>query len=301
MKRLISAIIATSIMCVPVFSSQNQQSSVQIKQQANQTAKEIIQHAGEKSTEKVREKELEKIVKDAVDVVTKSNHLLFLLNHGKIKEAKEEIKKLKEKIDILEKKYGISKLPVDSIVTEITGVTDINQAKKLAEKVKKAVANNDFVTARSLLELLRDEIVIETAYLPVKLYKDAIYLTEKLIKEGKIKSAVNQLKVALGLIEIETTIIPKSIAVASLMVEEASKVYKKEPEKALKLLAEAKRQIKLAKVLGYISNDKSVEPLIKQIESLEKAVREKSGSSQSKFKELFKSIREMKKETTKTK
>ncbi len=296
MKKLLSAVIAASILCIPAVSSQSEEKTTQTKQ----TAQEIIQHAGEKSTEKVRKTEIDKIIKEAVDAVARGNKVLYLLNHGKTEEAKQEIKLLKEKISSIEKKYKLEKLPIDAVVSEITGITDIKEAEKLVKQAKEAVKNNDLITARTILNTLRDEIVIETVYLPIKLYKEAVELTEKLLQEGKIKSAANQLQVALGLIEIETTIIPRSIAVASLLVEEASKIYRKEPDKALKLLNEAKKQIKLARVLGYIKTEDDINPLIKQIETLEQSVREKSGKSEQRFKKLFKSIEEMRERSTTT-
>ncbi len=305
MKKLVSALVASALLSVPVLAKQ-ETASVKAKQQTQQiqqkeeTAEEVIKHAGKSSAQQIREAELEKIIKEAVDVVARGNKVLFLLNHGKTEEAKKELETLKAKINQLEKNYKLERLPVDAVVTEITGITDIEKAKKLVEQAKEAVNKNDLVTARIILNTLRDEIVIDTAYLPVKLYKESIELADRFLQEGKVKSAINQLQVALGLIEIDTTIIPRSIAIASFLIDQASKSYQKDPEKALKLLEEAKREIKLAKVLGYVKTDKEIKPLIDQIEKLEKAIKEKSSSSKEKFKKLFKSIEEMKQKSTKT-
>ncbi|WP_029522345.1 YfdX family protein [Persephonella sp. KM09-Lau-8] len=299
MRKLLGAVLSAAIIVSPVFAKEeNKKTNIQQKQE---TASSLIESSGKRSTQKVREQELQKIIKEAASIYAEGNRILFLLTHNKIEEAKKALKALKERVDKLEKQYQgkMVRLPIDVIVNEVVGITDIEQAKKLAEEVKKAVKNNDFIKARILLNALRSEIVIETVYLPIGLYKQAIDLAYKFLEEGKVKNAISQLQVAMNTIEIDTTIIPEPIAIASLLVEDASKRFKDNPEQALKLLEEAKRQIKLAKVLGYIRNDKDIEPLIKQIEKLEKEVKAKTGTKE-KFKSLFESIEKFKESSTQT-
>ena len=299
MRKLLGAVLSAAIIVSPVFAKEeNKKTNIQQKQE---TASSLIESSGKRSTQKVREQELQKIIKEAASIYAEGNRVLFLLTHDKIEEAKKALKALKERVDKLEKQYQgkMVRLPIDVVVNEVVGITDIEQAKKLAEEVKKAVKNNDFVKARILLNALRSEIVIETVYLPIGLYKQAIDLAYKFLEEGKVKNAISQLQVAMNTIEIDTTIIPEPIAIASLLVEDASKRFKDNPEQALKLLEEAKRQIKLAKVLGYVRNDKDIEPLIKQIEKLEKEVKAKTGTKE-KFKSLFENIEKLKKGSTQT-
>ncbi len=307
MKKVISSLLAAAVLSMPVIGKENQ-SKEQIQEKTaqilekKQTAESLIKSSGKRSTAKVREEELKKIIQEAVEAYQEGSKILFLLTHNKVEKAKKEIKVLKEKLSKIEKQYAgkVEKLPIDAVITEISGITDLKKAEKLAKQVKEAVKNNDFITARFILNSLRDEIVIETAYLPWKLYKEAIELADKFLQEGKIKNAIDQLNVALSTVEVETTIIPKPIAIASLLVDDASKVYEKEPEKSLKLLEEAKRELKLAKILGYVRTEEEVKPLIAQIDKLEKSVKEKSASSEEKFKNLFESIEKAKKEATQT-
>ena len=304
MKRVVTALAAAAIFISPVFAKENTDVKKQPQKanviQQEQTAKQLIESSGKRSTEKVKLEELKKIIQEAVEVYQKGNEVLFLLAHNKIDEAKKALKELKEKIANIEKNYKLQRLPIDAVITEISGVTDIKKAEKLAQEVREAVKENDFVKARFLLNALRDEIVVETAYLPIKLYKEAVELAEKFLNEGKVKNAISQMQVALSTVEIETTIIPKPIAIASLLVDDASKVYQKDPKKAITLLEEAKREIKLAKVLGYIKTEEEVKPLIEQIEKLEKAIKEKSATSEEKFKQLKKSLKETKEKATQT-
>ncbi|WP_457643426.1 YfdX family protein [Persephonella sp.] len=296
MGKIISIFMAVFLMTGLVFAKEEK------LQKKEETAQSLIESSGQRSAEKVKTEELSKIIKEAVDIYGKAGKVLFLLSHNRIDEAKKVLQELKKDIEKLEKSEAgkLEKLPIDTVITEISGITDLKEAEKLAEEAKKAVNQNDFIRARFILNSLRDEIVIETVYLPIKLFKEAVELADKLLKQGKVEDAVAQLQVAMGLVEVETTVIPKPLAIASLLVDDASKVYTQKPQMALKLLEEAKRQIKLAKVLGYVRTEKEIQPLIAQIEKLEKAVAEKTGKQEN-FKKLFRSIEEMKEKATQTK
>ena len=299
MKRLLSVMLFVVILASPICAKRvNKQLKVRKKRE---TAKSLIKSSGKRSTEKIKEQEIQKIIKEAADIYAEGNRILLLLAHNKVDEAKKALKALRERVDKLEKQYHgkMERLPIDVIVNEVVGTTDLNQAKKLAQQVKEAIKNNDFVRARNLLQALRDEIVIETVYLPIELYKQAIDLTYKFLEEGKVDDALSQLKLALNTVEVDTTIIPEPIAIASLLVEDASKRFKDKPHQALNLLEEAKRQIKLAKVLGYVRSDRDIQPLIEQIEKLEKEVKEKTGTKE-KFKSLFEKIEKFKKSSSTT-
>jgi hypothetical protein len=291
-------ILSASALINPVFA----EGKNTIEKKGLTQAQQLIQSSGSRATREIKAHELQKIIKEAVDVVAGTNKVLYLLAHNQTEKAKKELKALKEKLNNLDKKYKgkLTRLPVDVVITEIRGVEDIKLASQLAKQAKKAVNNNDFVTGRFILNTLRDEIEIDTAYLPIALYKEAIDLAYKFLEEGKVKSAMNQLQIALGTIEIETTIIPRPLAIASLLVEDASKIYKKDPKTALALLDEAKRQIKLSKVLGYVRSDKEIEPLIKQIDELKTAIVKNLKGSKEKFGKLIKNIKETKEKETKT-
>jgi len=265
-------------------------------------AEKLIQSSGGRATQNIREQELQKIVQEAVEIVRRTNKVLFLLAHNRVEEAKKELKILKQKMDALDKKYKgkLDRLPIEVVITEIKGVEDLNLASKLAKEAREAIKENDFVKARFLLGALRNEIEINTAYLPIKLYKEAIDLAYKFLEKGDVKSAMAQLQVAIGTIEVETTIIPRPLAIALLLVEDASKIYQKDPKTALALLEEAKKQIKLAKILGYVKSDAEVKPLLKQIDELKTAIVKKLKSSNEKFGKLIESIKKTTEKETKT-
>ena len=264
-----------------------------IAQKGLSKSNQLIGSAGERSTSQIREHEIQKLLKEAIDVVVETNKTIFYLQQKNIKEAKKHLQIVKNKLAYLEKNYKIKKFPVDVVVSEIKGDFDLKTAKKLADEAKKAVEDNDFVKGRFILNALRDEIVIQTAYLPIDLYKQAINLADKFLNENKIDSAISQLQIALGTLEIETVIIPRPLAIASLLVEDASKLYKKDEKTALQLLEEARRQIKLAQVLGYVKTEREIKPLLDEIDKLEEAIRNKQKNSKDIFRRLIEKIKEM--------
>ena len=273
------------------------------KNEHKSKAQQLIESSGKRSLEKQKAKEQEKVIQEAIDAFISGQKILTLLYHGKIEEAKLQLEKLKKKMEEVQKKYKgkLERLPIATLIYEIDGVSDIKTAKQLAEEAKKAIQENDFVKARAILEALRNEIIIETQYLPIDIYKNAVDLSLKFLNKGNKEKAIESLNLAVNSIEVETTIIPRPIAEASILVDDASKIYEKDMDTALKLLEQAKEDIKLAKVLGYIKSEDEVKPLVAQIEALEKAVKAKKVSTKGLFKELKKSIKQTQEKATQTK
>jgi len=269
---------------------------------AEKTAKQIIEESGKKSVERAKQS-VEQVIQKAVEVVAKTQQVIFMLAHGKEKEALKLLEEVKKEMAELDKQYKgkLTRLPVNVAIMDVEGVNDIQTAEKLSKQVKESVKKNDYVTARFLLDALKNEIDIQTAYLPIALYKQATDLAYNLLKKGQKEQAIQALQVALSTIEVETTIIPKPLAEAQILIEEAKKIYKTDKNKALALLEQAKYDVKLAKVLGYIPEGANIKPLIDEIEKLEKAIKEESSSAGKKFEHLFKSIEKAKQQATQTK
>ena len=84
----------------------------------------------------------------------------------------------------LEREYGLKSLPIDVEIEDISTVLDLKTAQEYNKRVKQLTAENDFVDARFILNLLRDEVDINTTYLPLDVYKKAIALATRLLEEG---------------------------------------------------------------------------------------------------------------------
>lgn len=284
---LVSAIIATSALASST---------------PDKATKELMQSAGERSTKSIQEQEIAKVIQEALKAYQDTQQVVFLLAHGKTREAKQKIEEIKNKLQKLQKQYKdkLDRLPISVVIAQIEGVDDIELAKKLLQQAKKACEKNDIPAARDLLEALRNEIQIQTSYLPLEVYTKAIELAEQLLGKKDIENALNALNVAIGSIEIEEVIIPKPLAEAIMLIEDAKKRFENNPISAKQLLEEAKRKIRLAQALGYIKTEKEIKPLIEEIDKLEEKV-EKETAKKVLFESLEKKVKEMQRKSTTTK
>ncbi len=285
---LSAALFAVGSLAVPGWASQGESRSAQA----------TIEKAQSEAIKNLKTSELAKVVKEAARVLRETQNALILLGQGKDKEALSVLKKVQTELSDLIDKYGIVRLPVDVTFVEFNGVSDLETAKKLAKQVRELVEKNNFVDARFILGLLRNEIDITTTYMPLAIYKQAIDLAVRLLEQGKKDSALLALQSALGTLEVETVIIPKPMLEAQLLIEKAEAIYQVKPEEAIKLLERAKYDIELTKALGYVSSEKDIEPLVEKIERLMKAVKEHAATAGEQFKEVKQGVENLKKETT---
>lgn len=272
------------------------------EEKVDNSTQKLIESAGKRSTQAVQAKEIEKVIQEALKAYQESQEVILLLAQRKVKEAKKKMADIKKKLSHLQSQYKgkMDLLPISVVIAEIKGVDDIKLAKEILKQAKEACEKNDIPTARDLLETLRNEIQIQTHYLPLDVYTKAVDLAYQLLEKGDVKNALNALNVALGSIEIEEVIIPKPIAEALLLIDDAKKRFKNNPESAKKLLEEAKRKIKLAQALGYVRTEDEIKPIIKEIEKLEEKI-EKETAKKVLFESLEKKVKEMQTKSTQTK
>lgn len=248
---------------------------------------------------KLKKSELSKVVQDASRVFQETNKALLFLQRGQKEEASVILNRMASELDKLVNEYGLIKVPIDVRFVEFSGITDLDLAWKYNKQVKKLVAGNDFVDARPLLALLRNEIDVITTYMPLGLYRDAIKLAIKLLNEGKIDSAVLAVQSALGTLEVETVIVPKPIIEAQILLERAEKLYKVNPEGAKRLVERVKYNLKLTVALGYVSSEEELKPLIEKLNEVETAISSNAVNTKQKFEEAKQKLQEVRKESTK--
>ncbi len=272
------------------------------KEKVDNSTQKLIESAGKRSTQAVQAKEIEKVIQEALKAYQESQEVILLLAQGKVKEAKKKMEDIKKKLSHLQSQYKgkMDLLPISVVIAEIEGVDDIKLAKNILKQAKEACEKNDIPTARDLLEALRNEIQIQTHYLPLDVYTKAVDLAYQLLEKGDVKNALNALNVAISSIEIEEVIIPKPIAEALLLIDDAKRRFKNNPESAKKLLEEAKRKIKLAQALGYVRTEDEIKPIIKEIGKLEEKI-EKETAKKVLFESLEKKVKEMQTKSTQTK
>jgi len=283
-----TALLAVGLVASPLYAAQT----------SSQSPNQVLQNAQSEAIKQLKTQQLTKVIKEAAAVLQETQNALILLQQGKDAEALSILKKVQKELAALVDKYGLVKLPADVNFVEFNGISDLNLAEKLNKQVKELVAKNDFVDARIILAVLRNEIDITTTYLPLKLYKEAIDLAVHLLEYGNKDAALLAIQSALGTLVVETVIVPKPILEAQYLIEKAESIYQVNPKAALAYLKKAEYDIKLTKALGYISSEKDIEPLVEKLENLMKAIKEHAATTQEQFKEVKKAVEKTKEQAT---
>ncbi len=284
-------LIAGVALATPNALAQNSQ-AVAVKENGQSTLNEAIG--------KLKKEELSKVIQDAATALQETNQALLFLQKGKTSEALVVLKRVDALLQKLINQYGLVKLPVDVQFMEFNGITDLQVAQEYNKRVKVLVAQNNFVDARFLLALLRDEIDVITTYMPLDVYKQAIDLAVKMLEEGKTDAALLAIQSALGTLEVETVIVPKPILEAQLLVQKAQEVYKVNPAMAKQLVSRAEYDLKLAVALGYIRSEEDIKPLVEKLEELKKAITEHAANIGEKFQKAKEGMKEIRQESTVT-
>jgi tetratricopeptide (TPR) repeat protein len=236
-----------------------------------------------------------KLVKDAVNSLLLTQKVLIDLSK---KDKKAAIKDLEDAIGklevILASKDAPKLLPVDSKVVAIEYIGDIVMLKKSVDAVKKFIADGKLQEARLLLNTLQSQININTVSIPLATYPDALKLAAKYLHEDKIDEAIAVLDTALNTLVQDSVVIPIPILKAEGLIKAASQIAKSDKEQALKHLAQAKKELVIAKTLGYVSkSDTTYKMLDDAIVAIEKEIKGKN-KAQKLFDSLIKKIKEFK-------
>ncbi|MRJ02099.1 MAG: YfdX family protein [Epsilonproteobacteria bacterium] len=242
-----------------------------------------------------------KIVKEAVDAVSLTQKVLVELDKGNKDQA---IKLLQDAIGKLEVVLAAPNapalIPIDSAIEVVDFPGSIEEIKTALITAKALLRENKVQEARRILDTLRSEIVLKVVNLPLASYPAALKLAAKFLHEDRIDEAKNVLSAALStFVEIDV-VTPIPLVQAIHLVEAAQKVAQEDKGKALEYLAEAKRALRKAEVLGYVSDsDTTYKQLEEMIEKVEKEVRGKN-KAEKLFEELIKKLKEFKEKAVQT-
>ncbi|GAB6073961.1 YfdX family protein [Nautilia lithotrophica] len=235
------------------------------------------------------------LIKEAIRAIQYTQDALIYLNNKKNDKAKESLKKaVGELAVVLNSPNAPYLLPVDVQISAYQFFGDVDKIKTLTSEAKDMLKENKIPQAREILNTLRSEIVIKTINLPLATYPAALNLAIKYINEGKIKEAKDVLSMALStLVEVDN-VIPIPLIKAQALVEEASKIVKRDKKQALKYLDEAKHQLVIGEALGYTSTSDTTYKMLKDaITKLESEINKghKTGSI---FSDLISKLKEFK-------
>ncbi len=261
-----------------------------------ETLKELRKRAQETPVRETRREEEEKIIREAAEAYVALGEIIRLIAEGKLDDALRVLEQTQPKVEKLYKEEGLTYMPVRSVVYEYRGVISVDEAQKLLKEVREAIEKNELIKARELLNILRNEIVIDTYVLPVNVLKEAIDLALEFAKLDEWVKAVEAIRLALAAIKLTKTIVPRPILEAYYLMEEAAAIYQERPEDAIQLLQDAREQVQLAQVLGYVHED-TIQPLLEAIDKLESEVKAKTATKAG-FESIQEDMQKMKDETS---
>ncbi len=250
-------------------------------------------------------------VKEAIQILGETNHVLKNIADNKVKEAKEELAKLIGELEILmTRDPNVALVPV-SVGYEINdAVVDIPTVYEITDAAKDAMDEGYYQLAKKLMDGLSSEMIVKTSYLPLATYPDAMRLSAALLEEGKKEEAAAILFKALNTLVVKQQEIPLPVLRAEEFIKLGADAMlgkdKDKKEAALLYLDNADYQLQLAEAMGYGKKDKEYKELYEAIKDLKKAVK-KDKESKDKFEKLSEKIKNFKerlffkKDSTKTK
>ncbi len=232
----------------------------------------------------------------AVQAVADTYKVVDLLNQKKANQALEQLKKVIGELEvILAANKDISLVPVNSYTVAMDTDMSPEEISTAISEVKKMLDKGNVQEARLLLDTLQSEIDIIIENLPLATYPDAMKLASKYIIDKKLDEAKSVLTVALNSLVIKKIIIPLPLVRAADLIEEASKTASVNKKQALKYLDNAKKQLEIAKLLGYGKDDPKIyKDLQDRIDAIKTEIKGKNKAAKM-FEELLKKLSEFKK------
>ena len=235
----------------------------------------------EKHRKQAEERAEQTIDKDAVAAIRETRNAVKALSSDQASDAVAAIERAIGKVDVLlARKPKVGLIPVSYEIEAIEGApTEIAAIRERAKSAKSAVSNNDFPTARVLLEGLRSEVRDRTYNLPLATYPAALKKAASLMEEKKTKEARTVLTTALNTLVVIDRVTPLPVVEAQDSIAQAKAQAEKDKPLAQQHLAWAKHQLERAKELGYASEDPEYDSLNKSITELEKQLKGNEGTA----------------------
>jgi len=239
-----------------------------------------------------------KSVKEAIEVLQKTSNVIKAITEDKMDEAKEELKKLIGELEVLmTREPEVALIPVNVNYQINDVIVDINKISEITNAAQEAMDEGYYQLAKDLLNDLSSEMIINTQYLPIATYPDAMRISAALLEEGKKEEALALLVRSLNTLIVEKQVLPLPILRAEEFIKLGAEILageeKDKKEVALVYLDNADYQLQLAEALGYGKKDKEYKDLYKAIKELKKMVK-KDKDSKIEFENLSKKIKEFK-------
>lgn len=235
------------------------------------------------------------LIADAVAALEDTNRALALIANGKANDALAALTQAIGKLDVvLATAPDLALAPVGVEVSTHDVIATAEAVKEIRDRAAKALDDDRVQEARHLIAGLASEHVIRVTNIPLATYPAALKQAAASIHAGNAARAAAELEAALTTLVVEDIIIPLPLARAEALLDEALPLVENAQRSADQnrrlraLLAAARRQIELAKALGYGSKA-DLEAISDELNVIEKRTEGQGADSRllDRIKQLF--------------
>ncbi|AFZ28479.1 hypothetical protein Cylst_6741 (plasmid) [Cylindrospermum stagnale PCC 7417] len=231
---------------------------------------------------------------EAVSALKETRNAINAIDQGNTQEALQALERATGKLEILVARYPeLGFVPVSAQVNIIDlAPDDSNEIEQIRNQIKSTVNEDDFRTARQLLNSLVSEIRTTIFNLPLATYPDAMKEAARLLSEGKTDEAKTVLQLALSTLVVTEVARPLPLLRADIDIMSAVAIADSDREGTLRLLEDARNYLRLTHQLGYAKGDPEYAELEQAIQDIERQVRanERTADPLSRLLEKFSSF-----------
>ncbi len=268
--------------------------------QPNHQSQQEIEQERQKATNEAQSS----LDQDAIAALEETRNAINAIDQENTQETIQALERATGKLDILLARYPeLALVPVSTQITIIDlAPRDFDLIEPIRDEAKRAVNEEDFPTGRALLHNLVSEIRTSTVNLPLETYPDAIKEAARLLHQGRTDEARAVMQLALSTLVVteQSRPIPLINALTELAAaialaaqgQDQQNQDQQNRDQVLRLLEDARTQLKLARELGYARRDPEYKELDRAIRDIERQIRakEKTESPFAKLREKFSSF-----------
>ncbi len=275
-KRMLLSFAALGILTNSMFA---EGSSLPTNPQSRSSTAEGVQSQVESKQAEKATQLRKKLLAEAALAIDDTKKALAFLDKKNSKEALAALERVTGKLElIISREPGLALAPIDMNVAVQDLLADPDTVKVILKEARDLLGDGEVQKARPLLANLSSEMVFSTINIPLATYPQAIKAVARLIDENMLNEAKTALEAALSTLVVTDVIIPLPVLRAELLLKEAEKLAEKssrsekDNESLSNQLSEARKQVRLAEVLGY-GQKKTYKPIYEQIDQIEKKSR----------------------------
>lgn len=268
--------------------------------QPNPQSQQEIEQERQKATNEAQSS----LDQDAVAALEETRNAINAIDQENTQESIQALERATGKLDILLARYPeLALVPVSTQITIIDlAPRDFDLIEPIRDEAKRAMNEEDFPTGRALLHNLVSEIRTSTVNLPLETYPDAMKEAARLLHQGRTDEARAEMQLALSTLVVteQSRPIPLINALTELAAamalaaqgQDQQNQDQQNRDQVLRLLEDARTQLKLARELGYARRDPEYKELDRAIRDIERQIRakEKTESPFAKLRERFSSF-----------